>query len=294
MEPANGAAALSDDPGDSGSQGCSAEENIPPTPVLHVDSIFNFQLVVFQVGNTLFQVFRKGFEVPGTIFEAMFALPSGSGNENRLEGTSLEFPIFLDGVREDQFRAFLRVLYPFAGGSPVTTLEDWEGVLHLATMWEFKSLRQTAITALSDIIRTRDVKERIFLGFKFRVVKWVREGYVTIAQRPTIHRKELNNSPFPLSWEIIAGILAVRDNISSINNYHCCGDYNGTSYTNRHCRCRTLVSVNQEFKDELQVLEESPLCPAPPLPTTPIEETIPFDPSDYAIAVSLKKKKKKK
>jgi len=243
-------------------------------------------------------VFRKGFEVPGTIFEAMFALPSGSGNENRLEGTSLEFPIFLDGVRDDQFRAFLRVLYPFAGGSPVTTFEDWEGVLHLATMWEFKLLRQTAITALSDIICKRDVKERIFLGFKYRVANWVREGYVTIAQRAIIHRKELNNSPFPLSWEIIAGILAVRtrNDISSINDYHCCGGFNGTSYTNRHCRCRTLASVNREFQYELQVLEESPLCPAPPLPTTPIEENIPLHPFDSAIAVSsvknLKKKKK--
>jgi len=42
----------------------------------------------------------------------MFALPPGSGNENRVEGMSFECPIFLDGVTEDQFRAFLRVLYP--------------------------------------------------------------------------------------------------------------------------------------------------------------------------------------
>jgi len=300
MEPTNEAADLSDDPGDSGSQGCiSAEENIT---VPQVDSIFNFQLVVFQVGNTLFQVFKKGFKVPGTIFEAMFALPPGSGNENRVEGTSFEFPIFLDGVTEVHFRAFLRVLYPFAGGPPVTTFEDWEGVLHLATMWEFKLLRQTAVEALSDIMPTRDVKEWIFLGLKYRVVDWVREGYVSIAQRPTIQRKELNNNPFPLSWEIIAGILAVRDNIGTIDDgYHCCGDYNGISYTNRHCRCRTLASVDREFQEELQVLEEFPLCPAPPLPTLPPLPTTPSEPEQTFYSSSVfsagdggKKKKKKK
>ena len=84
----------------------------------------------------------------------MFALPTGNDNEGRGEGSSLEFPILLDGVAEDQFRAFLSVLYPLwvaihhlknvlthprsAGGPPVTGFEDWIGVLHLATMWEFK------------------------------------------------------------------------------------------------------------------------------------------------------------
>ena len=55
---------------------------------------------------------KHGFEVPGTVFEAMFALPPGNDNEICPEGTSLDSPIVLEGVAEDQFRAFLRVLYP--------------------------------------------------------------------------------------------------------------------------------------------------------------------------------------
>jgi len=148
---------------------------------------------------------------------------------------------------------------------------------------------------MSDIMPTRDVKEQIFLGFKYRVVDWVREGYVSIAQRPTIQRKELNNNPFPLSWEAIAGILAVRDNIGSNDVYHCCGNYNGISYTNRHCHCRTLASVIQEFQEELQVLEEFPPCPAPPLPTTPTpSEPEPLYLSSVFSAGDGGKKKKKK
>jgi len=109
-----------------------------------------------QVGGTLFQVARNGFEVPGTIFEAMFSLPPGPANENGtpVEGMSLDNPIILNGIAEGHFRAFLRVLYPLwisinylhnilispcsAGQPPVTTFEDWLNVFHLATMWEFK------------------------------------------------------------------------------------------------------------------------------------------------------------
>jgi hypothetical protein len=57
-------------------------------------------------------VIRNAFEVPGTIFEAMFALPSSKENGIPVEGTSLDNPIILDGVTEEHFRAFLRILYP--------------------------------------------------------------------------------------------------------------------------------------------------------------------------------------
>lgn len=95
-----------------------------PTPSVHPN--FNFELVVFKVnstfefiilislffkvGETLFKVIKNGFQVSGTIFEAMFALPLGG--EAPVEGTSLESPIVLEGVDEHHFQVFLRVLYP--------------------------------------------------------------------------------------------------------------------------------------------------------------------------------------
>jgi len=57
-----------------------------------------------QAGNTLFRVPRDVFNVPGTIFEAMFSLPPTSD----VEGSTDENPIVLD-VDEDYFRGFLRV-----------------------------------------------------------------------------------------------------------------------------------------------------------------------------------------
>ena len=65
----------------------------------------------YQVGNTLFKVPKTGFQVSGTIFEAMFSLPT---NETKgiIEGSSDDNPIYLHGIDENKFRAFLTLLYP--------------------------------------------------------------------------------------------------------------------------------------------------------------------------------------
>lgn len=200
--------------------------------VAEVDPFFNFHLVVFKVGDTLFQVVRNIFEVPGTIFEAMFTLPPG--DKSTIEGTSLDNPITLDGIAEEHFRAFLRALYPFAGQPPVTSFEDWLGVLQLATMWEFKLLRETAMTALSDVVAKKDVKEQIYLGVTYRVVSWVREGYITLVRSQKIDHKELGKMPFALGWETVACIFAARDTIYN-ENYRCCGKGYGIGKSKRHC-----------------------------------------------------------
>ena len=63
-----------------------------------------------EVENTLFQVLRNGFNVSGTPFEAMFALPQTQSDN--IEGSSLENPIHLLGIKVDHFRSFLRILHP--------------------------------------------------------------------------------------------------------------------------------------------------------------------------------------
>ena len=62
-----------------------------------------------KVEDTLFQVLINGFNLPGTPFEAMFALPQ---TEASIEGSSLENPIHLPGIKVEHFRSFLRILYP--------------------------------------------------------------------------------------------------------------------------------------------------------------------------------------
>ena len=112
-----------------------------------------------KVENTLFQVFRNSFNIPGTPFEAMFSLPQAQSD--RIEGSSLENPIHLRGIKVDHFRSFLRVLYyPLCvlmifsikylrvydkifsiGQKPVVEFDEWVGVLNLATMWLFQEVR---------------------------------------------------------------------------------------------------------------------------------------------------------
>ena len=150
-------------------------------------------------------------------------------------------------------------------------------------------LREDAVRALSDIIATRDVKEQIFLGITYEVADWVREGYVKISQHPKIQHKELSMNPFSLSWETIARIFAVRDNITpSTSSTVCCGSYHGTNSTTRHCRCKALALVKEEFKEELHVLEEFSPCPASPLPAS--KGTSPLY---FGYSASKKRKRKK-
>ena len=99
------------------------------SPSSRLDHVFDFQTqtVVFEVcifqsshgetmttsfqkvEDTLFRVNRNGFILPGTPFEAMFALPQ---TKNSIEGSDLENPIYLPGIKVEHFRSFLRILYP--------------------------------------------------------------------------------------------------------------------------------------------------------------------------------------
>ena len=97
--------------------------------------------------------------MPGTPFEAMFTLPQTQTDS--IEGSSVENPIHLQGIKADDFRSFLRVLYPLCvlmilsvkhsrvydkvlfsiDQKPVVRFDEWMGVLNLATMWLFQKVR---------------------------------------------------------------------------------------------------------------------------------------------------------
>jgi hypothetical protein len=57
-----------------------------------------------KVENKLFQVLKNGFNIPGTTFEAMFALPQTPTNNNNIAGSSLKNPIKLAGIKVDNER----------------------------------------------------------------------------------------------------------------------------------------------------------------------------------------------
>ncbi|PPQ79163.1 hypothetical protein CVT25_002791 [Psilocybe cyanescens] len=252
-------------------------------PVPRLDGLFNFQIVVFQVEDTLFQVLKNGFMVPGTPFEAMFALPVPAENVEQplAEGDSLTNPIVLSGVSTNEFRAFLRILYPFIGPSVVASYDDWVGILNLATMWEFKHIREQAISKLSSLIKEKPVPERVMLGRKYCVKDWLKEEYVTLAQKTDLKLENLRDpSNIKLDWETIAKIQSVREK-NMLNNlrdgrlssgYHCgsCNVYYGYSYEILDCRCRLPALVDEVFQEEFREMAISvgDFPNLPPLPVT--------------------------
>jgi len=247
----------------------------PSTPARRIprlDDLFNFQIVVFQVEDALFQVLKNGFNVPGTIFEAMFALPMSDTDHSLLEGNSLENPIVLQGVKADQFRVFLSVLYPFISQATVSSYDDWVAVLHLATMWEFKEIRNKAINALSNLIKDRPVPERIILGRDYHVVDWLRDEYIQVAQRKNLKLEELcAPSSLSLDWETAAKIFSIRETSlmeTGYSNMHCstCSVYHGPGYDVLSCRCRLSALINQVFRTEFEAMTDHPVHVDPPLP----------------------------
>ena len=91
----------------------------------------------------------------------MFAPQTTDSETSSIEGSSLENPIRLPGVKVDHFRSFLRVLYPLCvlmifsvkysclfnmmkyfsvDQTPVEEFDEWVGVLDLATKWSFQEV----------------------------------------------------------------------------------------------------------------------------------------------------------
>jgi len=184
-----------------------------PTPaVVERDNVFYFETVSFQVEDALFRVFKSGFEVKGTPFEAMFSLPQVPGPKGIVEGTDDSSPIYLRGISKVNFRCFLRALYPFKGAP--TTYAEWIAALDLAIMWDFKEVRNTCIEALSELIKSRTAIDNILLAKKYKVKKWLRDGYIRLLQQKELEPKFINDictSEIDLPMITIVRLLYIRE-----------------------------------------------------------------------------------
>jgi len=231
---------------------------------------FYMEPVVFQIENSLFKVPKSGFQVPGTIFEAMFALPSSETNDS-IEGSSDENPIHIHGVEEKKFRAFLTMLYP--SKAPIDDESRYFillDALDLATFWEFTQLRKDIIADLSPMIEKRSNLEIIYVAKKYRVAIWLRMAYNKLVQTcATLPMETLVSSKFPLDWETIAKLYQIRDTISreAMDNSTCeeCRQTFGPSYGQKYeprrfsCECRVIRFINTHFNGELELMRDDPL-----------------------------------
>ncbi|KAF9558130.1 hypothetical protein CPC08DRAFT_709866, partial [Agrocybe pediades] len=159
------------------------------------------------VEDTLFRVPRWGFEEPECFFADMFksALPGPGPNGEQVEGTSDDSPIVMEGESKFHFRAFLKALYsrvykvlpdprkPYDASLDrkvdISGYDEWLGVLHLATKWNFTSMRKKAISEVERCFpRTKlTIWEKMDIARKYNVREWLVKEYEALVNQDASH-----------------------------------------------------------------------------------------------------------
>lgn len=151
----------------------STPPDVASVPDLSKHEIFFFPdgNITFIVEDTLYCLYRHMFLRHSPVFVAEF-IPDDSEDDG---------PIELDGVKRHAFDNFLSILYPsnFAK-SDVEGVEGWATVLHLSTLWGFKSIRELAIRSLATIGSCVD---KVVFGHKYDVEEFLLPGYTELCQR---------------------------------------------------------------------------------------------------------------
>ncbi|KZV74168.1 hypothetical protein PENSPDRAFT_749475 [Peniophora sp. CONT] len=170
-------------------------------------SLFYFHSVSFEVEGTLFKVPRYGLPGNAATFEAKFAI---SSTDDDIPGSSDENPIRLEvGVTEFDFASLLKATYPPPGLiESELSMDEWMSVLKLAKLWDLTDMRDRAVSQTERLLANQSPLEKILLGRKYDVIKWLKDGYQAIAKRPTGLTKEEKES---LDLATRCGLLELRD-----------------------------------------------------------------------------------
>ncbi|KAL0955710.1 hypothetical protein HGRIS_001930 [Hohenbuehelia grisea] len=186
--------------------------------LLEKDSKYYFELVVLRVENCLFSVPRHRFERESRIFQDMFKMPAVGVPD----GLSDSKPIFLEGISKEKFRHFIEFLYPksFFVNDPddpepnTRTLEEWEDILSLATMWDMPRIRKGAILTMSSM--DMDPAEKIVLARCFDIDEWLLPAF----ERLVLREEPLGVRDLHLLGEDSAlKVCALRESLSRAGNF---------------------------------------------------------------------------
>ncbi|KAF8911640.1 hypothetical protein CPB84DRAFT_1958021 [Gymnopilus junonius] len=92
-------------------------------------------------------------------------------------------PIILKQVPHNDFRNFLKALYPLSFSLQLSlSKEEWLSVLTLSSEWRFLRLRDTAKGELERLSSLTSV-EQICLGRQVRICHWVIQGFTDLVRR---------------------------------------------------------------------------------------------------------------
>jgi len=185
--------------------------NSESASIIRRDESFYFVDVIFLVEGCLFKVPRTYFERDSEVFCGLFQFPVPQNVA--VDGSSDRQPLRLDGVKENDFRQLLKVMYPHhAGQQDTMTSTEWTSVLKLSTMWSFDSLREQAIQNMSRL--SIDPVERAALAHEYSVDEWLLPALNELAQREEpIGIEEARR----LGWETALQIAAVRESFIAWN-----------------------------------------------------------------------------
>ncbi|TDL13531.1 hypothetical protein BD410DRAFT_846855 [Rickenella mellea] len=173
------------------------------------DEKYYVQSLVFLVEDCLFKAPRPYFE-QSEVFRDTFKLPPVDGV---FEGANDETPLRLDGIKANDFRAFLSVLMPLPSSEePKVTKEEWLGVLSLADMWNFEKIRQVSVDKLGK--ERMDAVERILLGRRYNIEDWLLAAHLHLARREIflsiVEAEQLGGLPFVIKMVKVRDLVRVE------------------------------------------------------------------------------------
>ncbi|KAM5535775.1 hypothetical protein V8D89_010589 [Ganoderma adspersum] len=151
---------------------------------------------------TLFCVPRHYFQA-SDVFDGMFALPAAPHTPR--EGSSEEYPLFLESIKADELREFLRVLFATRNNTTIRSItSSWLPVLKLASLWQFSSLREKALKYL----KSADCMTRLHIARQYGVDDWFLP-----AVRDLISREEplTGDEIGQLGLDFAAKVIALRE-----------------------------------------------------------------------------------
>ncbi|KLO04620.1 hypothetical protein SCHPADRAFT_896892 [Schizopora paradoxa] len=167
---------------------------------LEEDDLFHCKLLSIKVENRIFRVPRELLETYSDVYKDMFKFPVA--NDEPADGERDSAPLVLDGIKKEDFRAFLSVLsslhYESMTKSEQTEKnvfiiarlplykglrkEDWIAALRLSHMWNLENVRKKAIEVLESDA-TLGMIQRLKLANEFQITNWIRPAHRYLVMR---------------------------------------------------------------------------------------------------------------
>ncbi|KAJ2930138.1 hypothetical protein H1R20_g6952, partial [Candolleomyces eurysporus] len=228
---------------------------VPPSPC-DLDDEYYWDFVTFSARGRLFRVPKYRLISESEHFANKYALDGDSGSE--IEYGTVEDPhlnaVKLDDVSADEFRSFLKAVYPKVVHCDLALSKDeWLSVLKLSTRWLFNNLRKKAIEELacSDL----GPIEKIQLGKEYNIEAWLLSGCSDLVSRePVISIEDAEK----IDWKVAINLYIIRDGVKTdpLADVHTIDDQVRNAFSTDFERIRSSQSLYLTADEKLGEIRE--------------------------------------